>query len=64
MRRDSSIAMFYLLVVMAACMLPTKPVESEPDVCYAPWLEDAYKDGRAIPAPSPEAIIPICGETQ
>ena len=30
--------------------------------CVRPWLDDAYKTGRAIPAPGPHANVPICND--
>lgn len=28
--------------------------------CVRPWLDDAYKTGRAIPAPGPDATVATC----
>lgn len=63
MRRTAASEFFAVLILFTACtsVVPGSPSPPEPDVCYAPWEDEPYKSGRAIPAPGPDAKVPLCG---
>ena len=62
MRRTAASEFFAVLILFTACtsVVPGTPPIRE-DVCYAPWEAEPYKSGRAIPAPGPDAEVPLCG---
>lgn len=49
-----------LLFMLFACSAVPEPAPVQDDVCYAPWEHEPYASGRAIPAPGPDAQVPLC----
>jgi hypothetical protein len=65
MRRTPATEFFAILILFTACtsVVPGRaaPPPVEDEVCYAPWEHETYASGRAIPAPGPDATVPLCG---
>lgn len=52
-----------LVLMLTGCATPRGVAETDPDpedVCYAPWADEPYRSGRAIPAPGPDGVLPLC----